>query len=213
MCMLFSLRYLIKNSVNGSGTNLFYGSRHRPRVTGGNVPVGAGKRLSELGVVPRDTRDALGRGRFHGYNLNQLLFSGRMASLSDYYKKSVYPVPQGPECCSRHSATFHSSGADKIHLYDYLLYRLKVFARGGRRGNRPAPTPVPEEEVWRQFLREQGVGDADVSAQQFYELWKSEISSPDAFNEKLRREHLGSAPSGSGPGAAPRDDAPSDGTA
>ncbi|XP_066997955.1 glycoprotein-N-acetylgalactosamine 3-beta-galactosyltransferase 1 [Anabrus simplex] len=152
-----------------------------------------GKHLGDLGISPRDTRDQHGRSRFHGYNFNQLLFPGRLSMLSSYWKRSVYPVIEGLGCCSDRSITFHGIEPDKMYLYDYLLNHLRVFNRGGQRGNRPAPTPVPEEEVWLEFLKQEGKGNMSVSSDEFFELWKNKISAPDMFNEHMRQEHLASA--------------------
>ena len=50
--------------------------------------------LKELGILPMDTRDKEGRGRFHGFNINTLLWPGKLFYKSDYYKKALYPVPK-----------------------------------------------------------------------------------------------------------------------
>lgn len=42
--------------------------------------------------------------------------------------------------------TIQATEADKIYMYYYLLYQLQVFHYGNH-GNRPASTPVPEEQV------------------------------------------------------------------
>nr|CAD7573184.1 unnamed protein product [Timema californicum] len=144
-----------------------------------------GKHLGELGILPEDTRDDLGRGRFHGFNLNKLLFPGGISSLSSYYKKSVFPVPQGPECCSEHSITFNGIESDKLYTYDYFLYHTKVFRHGGSLGNQPASTPCGGK-----FIRDEGLGEANLSARQFFELWERKVSSPDEFNRKVRQEYL-----------------------
>lgn len=47
--------------------------------------------MEKLCVLPSDTRDESGKGRFHGYNLNQLLFSNKLALIASYWKDSIYP--------------------------------------------------------------------------------------------------------------------------
>jgi hypothetical protein len=44
-------------------------------------------------------------------------------------------------------------------------------------------------QVWREFLREEGMGEAaDISAKQYFELWQQKIRSPEAFNALLRQQ-------------------------
>jgi len=44
-------------------------------------------------------------------------------------------------------------------------------------------------QVWREFLREEGLGEpADISAKQYFELWQQKIQSPEAFNALLRQQ-------------------------
>ena len=48
---------------------------------------------------------------------------------------------------------------------------------------------VPLHQVWREFLREEGMGEpADISAKQYFELWQQKIRSPEAFNALLRQQ-------------------------
>ncbi|XP_049778954.1 glycoprotein-N-acetylgalactosamine 3-beta-galactosyltransferase 1-like [Schistocerca cancellata] len=149
-----------------------------------------GKHLGELGITPEDTRDSLGRGRFHGYSFNQLLFRGKISTLGSYWKRSVFPVHEGRECCSDLSITFHGIEADKIYLYDYLLNHLRVFRHGGHRGNMPPVLSTPEEEVWKSFLRKEGHPVENVSAEEYFRLWQDKVSAPDDFNKRIRSEQM-----------------------
>jgi hypothetical protein len=72
-----------------------------------------------------------------------------------------------------------------------LLYRLKPFNKVGYLGNIPAPTSLPETEVWRQFLVDEGILDEpplEMSGEQFYELTRSKVMSPNLFNQALKQE-------------------------
>lgn len=95
-----------------------------------------------MGVHPSDTRDSEGKTTFHGYPLNVLLWG--VAKPGAYYNRAVY----GPnsECCSNRTVTFSMGDADKMRTMNYMLYHLIVFP-SGIYGNKPAPTPIPEEEV------------------------------------------------------------------
>lgn len=48
-------------------------------------------------MVPADTRDAEGRGRFHIFTPEQLMVPDDTEILKKYMKKSVYPVKQVKE--------------------------------------------------------------------------------------------------------------------
>ncbi|XP_046389462.1 C1GALT1-specific chaperone 1-like [Ischnura elegans] len=147
-----------------------------------------GKHLKEMGIYPEDTRDSFGRGRFHGYNFNQLLFPGKISSLASYWTRSIHPVKEGRNCCSDYSITFHGTEPDKVYQHNYLIYQLKVFVHGGHIGNRPAPTPFPEDFVWKKFLLEEGIKGKNVdkvSSEEFFNIWKEKISVPTHFSRKL----------------------------
>ncbi|XP_071442974.1 C1GALT1-specific chaperone 1-like [Hetaerina americana] len=166
-------------------------------VTGGkfwrNEDYYLGKHLKEMGIYPEDTRDSFGKGRFHGYNFNQLLFPGKISSLASYWTKGIYPVKEGRNCCSDYSITFHGTEPDKIYQHNYLIYQLKVFMYGGHIGNQPAPTPFPEDSVWKKFLIEEGIKGKnveDVSSEEFFNIWKEKISGPANFNKKLMESGL-----------------------
>lgn len=68
-------------------------------------------------------------------------------------------------------------------MYYYLLYTLQIFNEGNL-GNRPAPTPMPEEQVWRQFLNG---STGEVSAEVYYKLWVEQIHDPTSFARELRK--------------------------
>jgi hypothetical protein len=47
----------------------------------------------------------------------------------------------------------------------------------------------PLHQVWREFLREEGMGEPrDISPKQYFELWQKKIQSPEAFNALLRQQ-------------------------
>lgn len=102
-----------------------------------------GKNLATLNIYPLDMRDNKKRGTFHGYSLQTLLFG--LAKPGNYFTKALYPP--GTNCCSPKSVTFSVSESDKVYTLNYILYHLNVFKQNGQNGNKPASTPVPEDEV------------------------------------------------------------------
>ncbi|KAI4462264.1 beta13-galactosyltransferase [Holotrichia oblita] len=135
-----------------------------------------GKLLSTLNIFPQDTRDSLGLTTFHSYNWYQEFFSS-----ANYYRMSIYPVV----CCSSQSITFQATEADKMYMYYYLLYQLEVF-HDGNLGNRPASTPIPEEQVWKSFLKERGITKDYVSAEEYYKIWEDLVHDPVEFLKEMR---------------------------
>ncbi|XP_059485255.1 glycoprotein-N-acetylgalactosamine 3-beta-galactosyltransferase 1-like [Neocloeon triangulifer] len=131
-----------------------------------------GKYLGEADIRPTDTRDQWLRGRFHGFNLNQLLFSHKLSVLNSYWRRSIYPVSEGLTCCSDTSITFQGIEPDKVHQFHYLLYHVRPFRGKSYLGSVPAPKPAGDEP-WRQFLRDENLWDQpgeEISAKQYYEL-------------------------------------------
>ncbi|XP_063975039.1 glycoprotein-N-acetylgalactosamine 3-beta-galactosyltransferase 1-like [Diachasmimorpha longicaudata] len=141
-----------------------------------------GKHLAEFNIHPADTRDDELRGTFHGYSLQTLLWG--VAKPGNYFTRALYPP--GPQCCSSHSVTFSISEFDKLHTVNYMLYHLNVYEQDGYYGNKAAPTPVPEEKVWKLALREEfNITDVgDISNEEFYKIWRSKYSDPSQFIEK-----------------------------
>ena len=118
-----------------------------------------GKHLSELGVVPRDTRDHMGRSRFNGYTFKKLLFPGGVSLFERYWRDSLYLSPDGPHCCSNFAVTFHGiTSRSKMYQLEYLFHHLRPFYNGGKYGN--VPRPVKEAFfTWEEKLK-QGFLDA-----------------------------------------------------
>ncbi|XP_043269408.1 C1GALT1-specific chaperone 1-like protein [Venturia canescens] len=141
-----------------------------------------GKHLALLGIHPSDTRDHRLRGVFHGYALQTLLWG--IARPGSYFTRALYPP--GHNCCSPRSISFSTSDPDKMYTVNYMLYHLHVYARPGIYGNDPAPTPMPEEEVWKSALREEfNITDfSHVDSDRYYEIWSSRYSGPEQLIRK-----------------------------
>ncbi|XP_015118435.1 C1GALT1-specific chaperone 1 [Diachasma alloeum] len=142
-----------------------------------------GKHLTGFNIHPADTRDNELRGTFHGYSLQTLLWG--VAKPGNYFTRALYPT--GDQCCSPNSVTFSISEPDKLHTINYMLYHLNVYENvEGHYGNKAAPTPVPEEDVWKLALKEEfNITDVEgISNDKFYEIWRSKYSDPSQFIEK-----------------------------
>jgi len=101
------------------------------------------KNLATLGIVPRDTRDYMGRGRFNGYSFKRLLFPGGVSLFERYWRDSLYLSEDGPKCCSNNAITFHGiQSKSKMYQLEYLFYHLRPFPFGGKEGN---VVPPPEK--------------------------------------------------------------------
>lgn len=134
-----------------------------------------------MGINPVDTRDSKGLSTFHGYNLAQLHFPGSLPTFANYYKHALYPI----QCCSPHSVTFQTIEADKMYTNYYMIYSVALFSQG-HRGNMPPVKDKPDDEIWKQFLREQGIQNMDISADKYFELWKSIVNDPVHFNQDIK---------------------------
>lgn len=102
-----------------------------------------GKHLARMGIVPRDTRDHMGRGRFNGYSFKKLLFPGGVSLFEKYWKNSLFLSEDGPKCCSNNAVTFHGiQSKSKMYQLEYFFYHLRPFPFGGKEGNL---IPPPEK--------------------------------------------------------------------
>ncbi|XP_054286324.1 C1GALT1-specific chaperone 1-like protein [Macrosteles quadrilineatus] len=152
------------------------------------------KFLLELGAPLIDTRDQLGRDRFHMFTPAQLMAPGNEQILNNYHKNSLYPVVQGQDCCSSQSVTFQGTDAAHIYFYHYLLYNLHVHFHPGHLGNNKSRRFTPSDQVWQRFVSDELGPDVNLSAispDQYYELWSNKVDSPSSFNEKLKALFLG----------------------
>ncbi|KAJ9589591.1 hypothetical protein L9F63_017176 [Diploptera punctata] len=143
-----------------------------------------GKHLSEMGIYPIDTKDNNGCARFHRYNLN---YVGAPHLYKSPINKFIKQMNAG--CFSEHTITYNGIESDKFYLYYYLLYHVKVFSHGGILGNYPPNKTVSDDEIWKKFVRDEGIENPDlVSAKQYYELWERKIPSPDVLNAFFREQ-------------------------
>ncbi|CAH1996631.1 unnamed protein product [Acanthoscelides obtectus] len=137
-----------------------------------------GKYLAKLNITPSDAKDKEGLSIFHPYSWYHVFFPG-----GNYYKTSVFSV----KCCSKHSITFKAVEGDKMYTYHYLLYKLQIFTQGTL-GNLPYESDVPDEHIWRTFLKERNIHDENITADQYYKVWTNLINDPTSFAAHMKKE-------------------------
>lgn len=71
-----------------------------------------------------------------------------------------------------------------MYTYDYLLYKVQIF-KEGIFGNKPFKNLIPEDQVWKGFLKQRGYKNTTVSAEQYYQLWVDLVNDPLDFARNL----------------------------
>ncbi|KAK9496427.1 hypothetical protein O3M35_012607 [Rhynocoris fuscipes] len=152
-----------------------------------------GKHLSEMGVRPEDTRDEMGRQRFHLFTAAQLMFPDDPRKIQRFARKSVYPLILGSQCCSPSTISFKSTPDNSRYwFYIYLLYRVRLFTSGNL-GNNLTNIRSSSLETAENFIYDtlgKHVNISAITSDAYFMLWKLLIKSPEEFNEKIRKETL-----------------------
>ncbi|XP_019636264.1 PREDICTED: glycoprotein-N-acetylgalactosamine 3-beta-galactosyltransferase 1-like [Branchiostoma belcheri] len=91
---------------------------------GGAEDAELGKCMQNVRVRAMDTRDHLGRERFHPFDVSAHL---QGAFPEWFYRYSFYNVSKGLSCCSDYSISFHYVPWDQMYVLDYLLYHLRPY--------------------------------------------------------------------------------------
>ncbi|OQV23564.1 Glycoprotein-N-acetylgalactosamine 3-beta-galactosyltransferase 1 [Hypsibius exemplaris] len=96
--------------------------------------VEAGKCLAEVGVLPVDSLDDLGRKRFFPSPPLAHIQGNRNDSEEwrDWWYKEYVKYPDGDllDCCSDKAISFHYIGEMDMYMMEYLIYRLKPHGLG-----------------------------------------------------------------------------------
>jgi glycoprotein-N-acetylgalactosamine 3-beta-galactosyltransferase len=77
--------------------------------------------LKSIGVLPEDTRDSLGRERFHPFKLDWY-FSDSALDSSPWYELYSFNTDRYEACCSPQSISFHWLSAEEQRLYYFIFY-------------------------------------------------------------------------------------------
>lgn len=107
-----------------------YGSKEdcRSFIDVGAEDAELGKCMTSVGVIPGDSRDHLGRGRF--FPMEPHLFVYPFISPNNFApwwnNKSYYYYRQGENCCSDTTISFHYIRPTTLYVMDFLLYHIKI---------------------------------------------------------------------------------------
>ena len=77
------------------------------------------------GVLPYDTRDELGRERFHPFTPANHLAYRIPRSGKDWYAQYSIDLKVGYDCCSPQSVSFHYVDAPLMRRIDALLHECR----------------------------------------------------------------------------------------
>lgn len=116
--------YILSNNAIKKFSNKYIEDKAYCRDTTGSEDVDLAKCLAEINIKPGDSRDKLGRERFHSLDFKN---SWELPQNRTRFEMlhSKFPMKKGEECCSESSISFHyTAGMDALQL-DFLLYNLK----------------------------------------------------------------------------------------
>ncbi|CAG5132784.1 unnamed protein product [Candidula unifasciata] len=117
---------------------------------GGAEDVEMGKCLHNVGVEAGDTRDELGRERFHPFIPEHHLIPDILPKDMWYWSYNYYPAKQGQECCSDYAITFHYVPPNMMYVLEYLIYHLKPY------GIHTFITPEQQQNIPREAQHKAG---------------------------------------------------------
>jgi glycoprotein-N-acetylgalactosamine 3-beta-galactosyltransferase len=96
----------------------------------GAEDVEMGKCLANVNVTAGDSRDEVGRPRFFALVPEQIVVPGSKDPNFWYWKNQFYPAEDGDKCCSNTTIAFHYVAPEQMYVYDFFIYKLRVFGLG-----------------------------------------------------------------------------------
>lgn len=114
--------YVISNKALRTFSHKYINDETFCRNITGSEDVDIAKCLSQIKVLPGDSRDENGLERFHPLSYESMW---NISPDKRTYHHSRFPLKRKEECCSRSSISFHYTSGEKALQLDYLLYKLK----------------------------------------------------------------------------------------
>ncbi|KAM4701039.1 glycoprotein-N-acetylgalactosamine 3-beta-galactosyltransferase 1-like isoform 1-T2 [Discoglossus pictus] len=85
-----------------------------------------GQCMEKMGVIAGDSRDTEKRETFHPFPPDTHL-TGHFDKSFWYWSYSLYPIVEGPQCCSDLAISFHYVSPDLMHTLEYFTYHLRPY--------------------------------------------------------------------------------------
>ncbi|XP_078592643.1 glycoprotein-N-acetylgalactosamine 3-beta-galactosyltransferase 1-like isoform X2 [Branchiostoma floridae x Branchiostoma japonicum] len=89
-----------------------------------------GRCLEKAGVLAGDSRDEEGRQTFHCLSLQDHVLGNLPEWLHRY---STYPVKSGPDCCSKHTISFHYTEPIMMYVLDFAIHHIRPYGQCDRK--------------------------------------------------------------------------------
>lgn len=82
--------------------------------------------LKKANCTPIDTRDQFGGARFLPLNPEKHLSPIRSNAIGPFWRYNIYPMLQGPNCCSKTLITMPQITSTRIYFFHYLLHFVNI---------------------------------------------------------------------------------------